>query len=56
LWITLWNNRAGELARKAVFVEKKYQKRLRGCRWVVRDSRAKVFASFFKKKRLPWLS
>jgi hypothetical protein len=34
------------------FLKKRTKKLLRGCRRVVRDSRAKVFASFFKKKRL----
>jgi len=33
------------------FFEKKNKKLLRGCRGRVGDSRVKVFASFFKKKR-----
>jgi hypothetical protein len=37
------------------FFEKRTKKLLLGCRGVVRDSRVKVFASFFKKKRLPSL-
>jgi hypothetical protein len=34
------------------FFEKKNQKTFARCRGLLRDSRAKVFASFFKKKRL----
>jgi hypothetical protein len=33
------------------FLKKRTKKLLRGCRGLLRDSRAKVFASFFKKKR-----
>jgi hypothetical protein len=33
------------------FFEKKTKKLSQGCRGLVGDSRAKVFASFFKKKR-----
>jgi len=37
-------------------LKKETKKLLNGCRRLIRDSRAKVFASFFKKKRfLPWL-
>jgi hypothetical protein len=34
-------------------LKKRTKKLLRGCRGLAGDSRAKVFASFFKKKRLP---
>jgi hypothetical protein len=34
-------------------LKKRTKKLLRGCRRLLRDSRAKVFASFFKKKRFP---
>jgi len=34
-------------------LKKRTKKLLLGCRRVVRDSRAKVFASFFKKKCFP---
>jgi hypothetical protein len=38
--------------RKQFFFEKKNQEKLfRGCRPLVRDSRARVFAFFFQKKR-----
>jgi hypothetical protein len=33
------------------FLKKRTKKLLRGCRGLVGDSRVKVFASFFKKKR-----
>jgi hypothetical protein len=33
------------------FLKKRTKKLLRGCRRLLRDSRVKVFASFFKKKR-----
>jgi hypothetical protein len=33
------------------FLKKRTKKLLYGCRGLVGDSRAKVFASFFKKKR-----
>jgi hypothetical protein len=33
-------------------LKKRTKKLLQGCRGLIRDSRAKVFASFFKKKRL----
>jgi hypothetical protein len=36
---------------KQFFFKKKNQKTLRGCRGANGDSLAKVFASFFKKKR-----
>jgi hypothetical protein len=36
---------------KTFFFEKRTTKLLRGCRRVVRDSHAIVFASFFKKTR-----
>jgi len=40
---------------KRSFLKKRTKKLLRGCRGLVGDSRAEVFASFFKKKRLPSL-
>jgi hypothetical protein len=37
--------------REEFFFKKRTKKLLRGCRGLAGDSRAKVFASFFKKKR-----
>jgi hypothetical protein len=37
---------------RSSFLKKRTKKLLHGCREVVGDSPAKVFASFFKKKRL----
>ena len=42
-------NKTGKESRS--FLKKRTKKLLQGCRRLVRDSRAKVFASFFKKKR-----
>jgi hypothetical protein len=45
----------GRWSKEAFFFEKRTKKLLRGCRGILSDSRVKVFASFFKKKRLlPW--
>jgi hypothetical protein len=41
---------------RSSFLKKRTKKRLHGCRGLAGDSRAKVFASFFKKKRFPSLS
>jgi hypothetical protein len=37
-------------------LKKRTKKLLRGCRGLVGDSRVKVFASFFKKKRFLFVS
>jgi hypothetical protein len=45
---------AGAITKKgsSSFLKKRTKKLLRGCRGLAGDSRVKVFAAFFKKKRL----
>jgi hypothetical protein len=47
------NTKAGVPISKSSFLKKRTKKLLHGCRRILRDSRAKVFASFFQKEAFP---